>query len=62
MVLVVPFQVLGDDPDQLYLARALAAELTTDLSGLSGLTAIGIETESGTTGDGSRAGLRQAIA
>ncbi len=51
-VLVLPFQVLGDDPDQFYLARGLAAELTTDLSRLSGLTAIGIETESETAGGG----------
>ncbi|MCH5376522.1 MAG: winged helix-turn-helix domain-containing protein, partial [Planctomycetes bacterium] len=42
-VSVFPFQVLGDDPDQLYLARGLAAELASDLSRLSGLTAIGAD-------------------
>ncbi len=60
-VLVHPFQVLGDDPDQLYLARGLAAELTTDLSRLSGLTAIAAETASVTlragAGPSARAGF-----
>ena len=40
-VVVLPFQVLGEDPDQAYLARGLAADLTTDLSRLAGLAVIG---------------------
>lgn len=38
---VLPFELLGDGPGQLYLARGLAAELTASLSQLSGLTVIG---------------------
>ncbi|EGV18467.1 winged helix-turn-helix domain-containing protein [Thiocapsa marina] len=41
-VLVLPFDVLGDDPDQLYLARGLTADLITDLSQLSGLSVTGL--------------------
>ncbi|UHD15018.1 winged helix-turn-helix domain-containing protein [Thiocapsa bogorovii] len=40
-VLVLPFDVLGDDPDQLYLARGLTADLIADLSQLSGLSVTG---------------------
>ena len=38
----VAFDVLGDDPDQLYLARGLTADLIADLSQLSGLTVTGL--------------------
>ena len=40
-VAVLPFQVLGDDPEQAYLARGPAADLATDLSRLTGLAVIG---------------------
>ncbi len=40
-VAVLPFQVIGEDPDQAYLARGLAADLTADLSSLSGLAVVG---------------------
>jgi TolB-like protein len=38
---MLPFESTGPDADQGYLARGLAAELTTHLSRLSGLTVIG---------------------
>ena len=40
-VVVLPFEVLGDDPDQLYLARGLTADLIADLSSYSGLRVTG---------------------
>ncbi len=45
-VLVLPFEVLGKDPGQLYLARALTADLIGDLSKLSGLSVTGAESRS----------------
>ncbi len=39
-VLVEAFEVLGSQPDQLLLARAIAADLATDLSKVSGLWVI----------------------
>jgi TolB-like protein/DNA-binding winged helix-turn-helix (wHTH) protein/Flp pilus assembly protein TadD len=45
-VLVRPFDVLGDDPDQLYLARGLTADLIADLSKVSGLSVTGVESRS----------------
>jgi len=36
-VVVLPFEVLGRDPDQLYLARGLTADLISALSSFSGL-------------------------
>ncbi|SDW74517.1 winged helix-turn-helix domain-containing protein [Thiocapsa roseopersicina] len=45
-VLVLPFDVLGQDPDQLYLARGITADLIADLSKLSGLTVTGAESRS----------------
>lgn len=42
-IAVLPFEVLGEDPQQHYLARGLTAELASDLSRLSGLTAIGAD-------------------
>jgi len=40
-VVVLPFEVLGDHPDQLYLARGLTADLIADLSRYSGLRVTG---------------------
>jgi DNA-binding winged helix-turn-helix (wHTH) protein/TolB-like protein/Flp pilus assembly protein TadD len=45
-VLVLPFVVLDDDPSQLYLARALTADLIADLSEFSGLSVTVSETGS----------------
>jgi TolB-like protein/DNA-binding winged helix-turn-helix (wHTH) protein/Flp pilus assembly protein TadD len=45
-VLILPFDVLGEDPDQLYLARGLRADLISDLSRLSGLSVTGVESRS----------------
>jgi TolB-like protein/DNA-binding winged helix-turn-helix (wHTH) protein/Tfp pilus assembly protein PilF len=40
-VTVTPFDSLSDDPAQVYLARGITADLTTDLSRLAGLRVIG---------------------
>jgi DNA-binding winged helix-turn-helix (wHTH) protein len=45
-VAVLPFEVLGADQDQLYLARGLTADLISDLSSLSGLAVVGAPTGS----------------
>jgi DNA-binding winged helix-turn-helix (wHTH) protein/TolB-like protein len=42
-VLVLPFDVLGEDPEQMYLARGLRADLIGDLSKLSGLSVTSAE-------------------
>lgn len=60
-VSVLPFQVIGNDPEQLYLARGLAAELASDLSTLSGLTAVGADTLPGTSGEGAETGARTSF-
>jgi TolB-like protein/Flp pilus assembly protein TadD len=48
-VLVLPFDVLDKDPNQLYLARGLTADLIADLSELSGLSVTGAESRSEAT-------------
>jgi len=40
-IVVRPFGVLGDDPQQALLARGLAADLTIDLASMPGLTVLG---------------------
>jgi DNA-binding winged helix-turn-helix (wHTH) protein/TolB-like protein/Tfp pilus assembly protein PilF len=40
-VTVTPFDSVGDDPAQVYLARGITTDLTTDLSRLAGLRVIG---------------------
>ena len=39
-IVVLPFQLIGEDQEQTYLARGLAADLTADLAGLSGLSVV----------------------
>jgi TolB-like protein/cytochrome c-type biogenesis protein CcmH/NrfG len=45
-VLVRPFDVLGEDADQLHLARGLTADLIADLSKLSGLSVTEVDSRS----------------
>jgi DNA-binding winged helix-turn-helix (wHTH) protein/TolB-like protein len=40
-VTVLPFEVLGADPEHLYLARGLTSDIIADLSRLSGLSVVG---------------------
>ncbi len=46
-VAVMPFETQADDLEQAYLARGIAADLSTDMSRLSGLRVIGITTLAG---------------
>ena len=46
-VTVAPFDSLADDPAQIYLARGITADLTTDLSRLAGLRVIGASRAAG---------------
>jgi adenylate cyclase len=46
-VAVMPFQTQADDAEQAYLARGIAADLTTDMSRISGLRVINISTLAG---------------
>jgi DNA-binding winged helix-turn-helix (wHTH) protein/TolB-like protein/Tfp pilus assembly protein PilF len=48
---VQPFELLGDDASQAYLAQGLTYDLITDLSKLSGLWVIGSRSILGQTGD-----------
>lgn len=43
-VAVMPFETQANDPEQAYLARGIAADLTTDLSGISGLRVMNLST------------------
>ena len=47
LVSVQPFEVLGDDPEQQYLARGVTADLIAQLSRLSGLQVTTSPTETG---------------
>jgi TolB-like protein/DNA-binding winged helix-turn-helix (wHTH) protein/Tfp pilus assembly protein PilF len=53
-VTVTPFDSLADDPAQVYLARGITADLTTDLSRLAGLRVIGFYRTTDQTSDASR--------
>lgn len=56
MVSVHPFTVLGDDPEQRYLARGLTADLIARLSSLSGLYVTEVS-EANTPGDAAGSGV-----
>jgi DNA-binding winged helix-turn-helix (wHTH) protein/TolB-like protein len=43
-VAVTPFETHADDAEHAYLARGIAADLTTDMSGISGLRMISVST------------------
>ena len=53
-VTVMPFDSLADDAAQVYLARGITADLTTDLSRLAGLRVIGAFRAAGQAPDASR--------
>ena len=53
-VTVMPFDSLADDAAQVYLARGITADLTTDLSRLAGLRVIGASRAAGQAPDASR--------
>lgn len=53
-VTVTPFDSLADDGAQIYLARGITADLTTDLSRLAGLRVIGASRATGQAPDASR--------
>jgi len=55
-VAVVAFDSLADDAAQLYLARGITADLTTDLSRLAGLRVINAARVAGQGAEGSRSG------
>lgn len=46
-VAVMPFETQTDDPEQAYLGRGIAADLTTDMSRISGLRVINLPTLAG---------------
>ena len=47
---ITPFEALGNDPQELLLARGITADLLTDLSKLSGLSVIGFSPMDGRAG------------
>jgi TolB-like protein/DNA-binding winged helix-turn-helix (wHTH) protein len=53
-VAVTPFDSLSDDGAQIYLARGITADLTTDLSRIAGLRVIGASRVAGQTPDAPR--------
>jgi TolB-like protein/Tfp pilus assembly protein PilF len=53
-VAITPFDSLSDDTAQVYLARGITADLTTDLSRLAGLRVIGASRATGRAPDASR--------
>lgn len=53
-VTVIPFDSLADGGAQIYLARGITADLTTDLSRLAGLRVIGASRAAGQTPDAPR--------
>jgi TolB-like protein/DNA-binding winged helix-turn-helix (wHTH) protein/Tfp pilus assembly protein PilF len=55
-VTVMAFDSLADDPTQVYLARGITADLTTDLSRLAGLRVISGSRVAGQGTEGSRSG------
>ncbi len=57
-VTVLPFEVLGADPEDLYLARGLTADLIADLSQLSGLFVAGAAAQQEAPGDNHTDALR----
>jgi DNA-binding winged helix-turn-helix (wHTH) protein/TolB-like protein len=59
-VTVAPFDSLSDDAAQVYLARGITADLTTDLSRLAGLRVIGASRAAGQGAEGLRPKQRAA--
>jgi TolB-like protein len=55
---VLPFEVLGDHPEQRYLADGLAADLATDLSRSSELAAVRLDPDAGVPGAHADAAFR----
>lgn len=54
-VAVMPFEALAQEADQVYLAGGITADLTTDLSRLSGLRVVSISGPAGTALEGAAA-------
>ena len=54
-VAILPFEALSQDRDQVYLAAGMTADLTTDLSQLSGLRVVSVSGPASAVHDGAKA-------